>query len=99
MSKVVIQECKEYSIENMMVKLNDSIDNNEVMKLLKSHTSIRKFNERKITDEQVQHIIESAMQGATAGNMYESFGFKFTGQVFGSEHIMRLDYENPSVVG
>ena len=26
MSKVVIQECKEYSIENMMVKLNDGID-------------------------------------------------------------------------
>ena len=34
-----------------------------------------------------------------AVNMYESFGFKFNGQVFGSEHIMRLDYENPSVVG
>ena len=42
---------------------------NEVIKLLKSHTSIRKFNERKIPDEQVQHIIKSAMQGATAGNM------------------------------
>ena len=42
---------------------------NEVIKLLKSHTSIRKFNERKITDEQMQLIIESAMQGATAGNM------------------------------
>ena len=42
---------------------------NEVIKLLKSHTSIRKFNETKITDEQIQHIIESAMQGATAGNM------------------------------
>ncbi|MGD9678312.1 MAG: nitroreductase family protein [Vulcanibacillus sp.] len=42
---------------------------NEVIKLLKSHTSIRKFNETKITDEQVQYIIESAMQGATAGNM------------------------------
>ena len=42
---------------------------NEVIKLLKSHTSIRKFNETKITDEQLQHIIESAMQGATAGNM------------------------------
>jgi nitroreductase len=42
---------------------------NEIIKLLKSHTSIRKFNDSKITDEQVQHIIESAMQGATAGNM------------------------------
>ena len=42
---------------------------NEVIKLLKSHTSIRKFNEIKITDEQIENIIESAMQGATAGNM------------------------------
>ena len=42
---------------------------NEIIKLLKSHTSIRKFNETKITDEQIQHILESAMQGATAGNM------------------------------
>ncbi|MGD9678335.1 MAG: nitroreductase family protein [Vulcanibacillus sp.] len=42
---------------------------NEIINLLKSHTSIRKFNETKITDEQIQHIIESAMRGATAGNM------------------------------
>lgn len=42
---------------------------NEVIKLLKSHTSIRKFNETKITEEQVSSIIEAAMRGATAGNM------------------------------
>jgi len=42
---------------------------NEVIKLLRSHTSIRKFNETKIADEQIQGIIEAAMQGATAGNM------------------------------
>ncbi|HHX11996.1 MAG TPA: nitroreductase [Clostridiales bacterium] len=42
---------------------------NEVIKLLKSHTSIRKFNALKIADEEVDQIIESAMQGATAGNM------------------------------
>ncbi|WP_326909905.1 nitroreductase family protein [Sedimentibacter sp. MB31-C6] len=42
---------------------------NEFIKLLKSHTSIRKFNDEKITDEQIQHILEAAMQGATAGNM------------------------------
>ncbi|WP_313341034.1 nitroreductase family protein [Sedimentibacter sp.] len=41
----------------------------EVIELLKSHTSIRKFNETKITDEHVQHIVDSAMRGATAGNM------------------------------
>lgn len=27
-----------------------------------------------------------------AVNLYKSFGFEFNGQVFGSEHIMRLDY-------
>ena len=42
---------------------------NEVIEILKSHTSIRKFNETKITDEQVQCIVDSAMRGATAGNM------------------------------
>lgn len=42
---------------------------NEVIKLLKSHTSIRKFNEISITDEQIQHIIEAAIRGASAGNM------------------------------
>ncbi|WP_312811505.1 nitroreductase family protein [Sedimentibacter sp.] len=42
---------------------------NEVIELLKSHTSIRKFNETKITDEHVRHIVDSAMHGATAGNM------------------------------
>lgn len=42
---------------------------NEVIKLLKSHTSIRKFNKVKINNEQIQNIIESAMRGATAGNM------------------------------
>ncbi len=42
---------------------------NQVIKLLKSHTSIRKFNETKITDEQADEIINSAMRGATAGNM------------------------------
>ncbi|HCX63557.1 MAG TPA: nitroreductase [Clostridiales bacterium] len=42
---------------------------NDVIELLKSHTSIRKFNETKITDEHVRHIVDSAMHGATAGNM------------------------------
>ena len=27
-----------------------------------------------------------------AVNLYKAFGFHFNGQVFGSEHIMRLDY-------
>jgi len=42
---------------------------NEVIKSLNSHTSIRKFNEKKIPQEQINAIVEAAMRGATAGNM------------------------------
>lgn len=42
---------------------------NEIIESIKSHVSIRKFNEIKITEEQVNSIIEAAMRGATAGNM------------------------------
>ena len=38
----------------------------EIIKLIKSHTSIRKFNESEIKDEQIKLILESAMRGATA---------------------------------
>jgi diamine N-acetyltransferase len=31
-------------------------------------------------------------ESIAAVKLYESFGFKFTNQMFGSEHIMRLDY-------
>lgn len=31
-------------------------------------------------------------ESVAAVSLYECFGFKFNGQVFGSEHIMRLDY-------
>lgn len=31
-------------------------------------------------------------ESVAAVKVYECFGFKFDGQVFGSEHIMRLDY-------
>ena len=31
-------------------------------------------------------------ESVAAVKIYESCGFKFDGQVFGSEHIMRLDY-------
>jgi diamine N-acetyltransferase len=31
-------------------------------------------------------------ESMSAVKVYESFGFYFTGQVFGKEHIMRLDY-------
>lgn len=31
-------------------------------------------------------------QAAAAVALYERAGFRFTGQVFGAEHIMRLDW-------
>ncbi len=31
-------------------------------------------------------------ESEAAIKLYESFGFEFNGQIFGSEHIMRLDY-------
>ncbi len=42
---------------------------NEVIKLLNEHTSIRKFNDNIITEEQIELIINAAIRGATAGNM------------------------------
>lgn len=42
---------------------------NATIKLLKAHTSIRKFNDQPVTTEQEQSIIASAMRGATSGNM------------------------------
>lgn len=42
---------------------------NKTIELLKGHTSIRKFNEKKITEEEILEIIECAKRGATAGNM------------------------------
>lgn len=41
---------------------------NEIISLLKDHTSIRKFNTKKITHTQIDQIIDSAMRAATAGN-------------------------------
>ena len=42
---------------------------NSTIELLKNHTSIRKFNEVPITQEEEELILSCAMQGATAGNM------------------------------
>ncbi len=42
---------------------------NKTIELLKNHRSIRKFNQEIITTEEENAIIESAMRGATAGNM------------------------------
>ncbi|MBS7525532.1 nitroreductase family protein [Fusibacter paucivorans] len=42
---------------------------NETIKIMKDHTSIRKFNGMPLTDAEIDAIIESAMRGATAGNM------------------------------
>ena len=42
---------------------------NATIDLLKTHTSVRKFNDLPVTAEEEALIIECAMQGATAGNM------------------------------
>lgn len=42
---------------------------NQTIDLLKSHTSIRNFNETAITREEETAILEAALRGASAGNM------------------------------
>lgn len=42
---------------------------NQTIKVLESHTSIRKFNDTPIPEEQEKAIIHAAMRAATAGNM------------------------------
>lgn len=45
------------------------------------------------SDETHNKIFLGVHKESTAGvRLYESFGFRFDGQVFGKEHIMRLDY-------
>lgn len=42
---------------------------NEVINLLKTHTTIRKYNGDSITEEEIRNITDAAIRGATAGNM------------------------------
>lgn len=42
---------------------------NETIEILKSHTSIRNFNDKPITLEEETAILEAALRGASAGNM------------------------------
>lgn len=45
------------------------------------------------SDETRNKIFLGVHKESIAGvRLYESFGFRFDGQVFGKEHIMRLDY-------
>lgn len=43
-------------------------------------------------DKSHNKIFLGVHKESVAANMYKSFGFEFNGQVFGKEHIMRLDY-------
>lgn len=43
-------------------------------------------------DKSRNKIFLGVHKESVAANMYKSFGFEFNGQVFGKEHIMRLDY-------
>lgn len=44
---------------------------NPVIDLIQNHTSIRKFNDQPISDLEEQAILDSAMRGASAGNMMQ----------------------------
>jgi diamine N-acetyltransferase len=43
-------------------------------------------------DKSHNKIFLGVHKESVAANMYKNFGFEFNGQVFGKEHIMRLDY-------
>ncbi|MDF2962516.1 MAG: NADPH-dependent oxidoreductase [Paenibacillus sp.] len=42
---------------------------NEVIKLLKKHTSVRKFSAQPVTDEQLQAIVSAAQSASTSSNV------------------------------
>jgi FMN reductase (NADPH) len=44
---------------------------NAILDLIKNHTSIRKFNDQPVTEEEEQAVIACAIRGATAGNMMQ----------------------------
>jgi len=44
---------------------------NPVIEQIKDHTSIRKYTDQPVTDEEAQTIIDCALRGATAGNMMQ----------------------------
>ena len=44
---------------------------NPTIDLIKNHTSIRKFNEQPVTEEEAQAVVDCAMRGASAGNMMQ----------------------------
>jgi nitroreductase len=45
------------------------MDDNEILKILKERRSIRAYSSRKLTEEEINSIIYSAMRAPTAGNM------------------------------
>lgn len=42
---------------------------NDTINVIKNHTTIRKFNDLKITESEEHEILDCALRGATAGNM------------------------------
>ncbi len=49
--------------------MNSNFNTNETLTVLMNHTSIRKFNDKPISETAENLIINSAKRGATAGNM------------------------------
>ena len=75
----------EYWIYRMMIDKNHQSKGygKKTMELL-----LEKIKE----DKSHNKIFLGVHKESVAANMYKSFGFEFNGQVFGKEHIMRLDY-------
>lgn len=75
----------EYWIYRMMIDKNRQSKGygKETMKLLLD--IIKK-------DKSHNKIFLGVHKESIAVNLYKSFGFEFNGQVFGNEHIMKLDY-------
>ena len=50
------------------------------------------LNEIKKDKSRNKILLDVKKESISAVKLYESFGFKFTGQVFGSSHVMELEY-------
>ncbi len=79
------EDDSEYWIYRLMIDKNHQSKGygKKAMELL-----LAKIKEDKSHDK----IFLGVHKESFATNMYQSFGFEFNGQVFGKEHIMRLDY-------
>lgn len=80
------QDDSEYWIYRMMIDKNHQSKGYGKKSLVKLLETIKQ-------DKTHNKVFLGVHKDSTyAVKLYKSFGFEFNGQVFGSEHIMRLDY-------